>query len=46
VIPPEVVAAIGGGDMNVEHTELDDFVKKMRAKTVKTLRDLPGPKKN
>jgi hypothetical protein len=46
VIPPEVVAAIGGGDMNVGHTELDDFVKKMRAKTVKTLRGLPGPKKN
>jgi len=46
VIPPEVVAAIGGGDMNVGHTELDDFVKKMRAKTVKTLRGLPPPKKN
>ncbi|CAB5220035.1 hypothetical protein UFOVP231_40 [uncultured Caudovirales phage] len=46
VIPPEVVAAIGGGDMNIGHTELDDFVKKMRAKTVKTLQGLPGPKKN
>jgi hypothetical protein len=46
VIPPEVVAGIGGGDMSVGHTELDDFVKKMRAKTVKTLRGLPGPKKN
>ena len=46
VIPPEVVINVGGGDMNVGHTELDDFVKKMRAKTVKTLKALPGPKKN
>ena len=46
VIPPEVVAGIGGGDMNVGHRELDDFVKKMRAKTVKTLKALPGPKQN
>jgi len=46
VIPPEVVVNIGGGDMDVGHTELDDFVKKMRAKTVKTLKSLPGPKKN
>jgi len=46
VIPPEVVVRMGGGSMNAGHTELDDFVKKMRAKTVKTLRNLPGPKKN
>ena len=46
VIPPEIVVSIGSGDMEVGHTELDDFVKKMRAKTVKTLKSLPGPKKN
>ena len=46
VIPPEVVTSMGGGDMDVGHRELDAFVKKMRAKTVKTLRSLPGPKKD
>jgi hypothetical protein len=46
VIPPEVVVNIGSGDMNSGHTELDEFVKKMRAKTVKTLKALPPPKKN
>jgi hypothetical protein len=46
VIPPDVVANVGGGDMDAGHKELDDFVLKMRAKTVKTLKALPGPKKN
>ena len=46
VIPPEVVINVGNGDMNAGHTELDDFVLKMRAKTVKTLKGLSGPKKN
>jgi hypothetical protein len=46
VIPPEVVINIGKGDMEIGHTELDEFVKKMRAKTVDTLKKLPPPKKN
>jgi len=46
VIPPEVVTAIGNGDMNLGHTELDTFVKTMRKKLIDTLRKLPGPKKN
>lgn len=46
VIPPEVVIAMGNGDMDLGHRELDAFVKKMRAKTVKTLQKLPGPKKD
>jgi len=46
VIPPEVVTAMGDGDMDHGHKELDAFVKKMRAKTVKTLQKLPGPKKD
>jgi hypothetical protein len=35
---------MGGGDLDKGHTELDDFVKKMRANTVATLKKLPGPK--
>ena len=46
VIPPHVVTGIGQGDLDKGHGELDDFVTKMRANTVKTLRKLPGPKKN
>jgi hypothetical protein len=46
VIPPEVVTQMGAGDMDVGHRELDAFVKKMRAKTVKTLQKLPGPKRD
>ena len=46
VISPEIVMGIGGGDMNAGHKELDDFVKKIRANTVKTLKKLPGPRKN
>lgn len=46
VISPETVAAIGGGDMDLGHRELDEFVKKMRQKLIKTLKKLPGPKKN
>jgi hypothetical protein len=32
--------------MDAGHRALDDFVKRMRSKTVKTLQKLPGPKKN
>jgi len=46
VIPPEVVINVGNGDMNKGHSELDDFVLKMRAKTVKTLKGLAPPKTN
>ena len=46
VISPEVVANMGNGDMDTGHGELDEFVKKMRAKTVDTLKKLPGPKQN
>lgn len=46
VIAPAVVARIGGGDMDVGHTNLDEFVKTMRANTVKTLKALPGPKRD
>jgi len=46
VISPDEVASIGGGDMDHGHRVLDSFVKKMRAKTVQTLKALPGPKKD
>jgi hypothetical protein len=46
VISPEVVANMGNGDMDVGHGELDLFVTKMRAKTVDTLKKLPGPKQS
>ena len=46
VISPEEVLAIGNGDMDRGHRILDSFVKKMRAKTINTLKKLPGPKKD
>lgn len=46
VIHPQHVERIGSGDMDKGHEILDAFVKGMRAKTVKTLQKLPGPKKD
>ncbi len=45
-IEPEVVESIGGGDMNKGHDILDDFVKRIRRHNIKTLKKLPGPKRN
>jgi hypothetical protein len=46
VIAPSTVNRIGGGDMDSGHNHLDEFIKKYRAQTVKTLRNLPGPKRD
>jgi hypothetical protein len=46
VISPETCLKVGGGDIDRGHRILDDFVKKYRASTVKTLQKLPGPKKD
>lgn len=46
VIAPEHVQRLGKGDMAHGHKILDHFVKKYRAKTIKTLQKLPGPKKD
>jgi hypothetical protein len=46
VITPMEVANIGRGNMDTGHAILDAFVKKMRAKTISTLKSLPGPKKD
>lgn len=45
-IPPEKVAEIGGGSVDHGHSVLDAFVKHVRGKTIKTLKKLPGPKRN
>ena len=45
VIPPEVVAKLGGGDMKKGHKVLDSFVRHVRKQTIKTLKKLPGPHK-
>jgi len=46
VIHPRDVVKIGNGSLNDGHKTLDHFVLQMRKKTVKTLKNLPGPKKN
>ena len=46
VIDPDIVEAIGGGDIEKGHRELDKFVLSRRKKTIKTLRKLPGPVKD
>lgn len=44
VIGPEDVIQLGHGSLEDGHKILDEFVKSFRAKTVKTLKALPGPK--
>lgn len=44
VLHPQDVVRIGGGSLDDGHRILDEFVKQMRKKTIKTLRKLPGPK--
>jgi len=46
VLHPTEVQAAGDGDIDMGHRVLDEFVKRMRAKAVKTLRSLPGPKRD
>lgn len=46
VIHPEDVVRLGEGNMDDGHRILDEFVKRMRAKTIKTLSALPGPKRD
>lgn len=46
VIHPEDVVRLGKGSLDDGHKILDEFVKRMRAKTIKTLENLPPPKKD
>jgi len=46
VIHPEDVMRHGDGNLDEGHKILDSFVKKFRAKTVQTLKKLPGPAKD
>lgn len=45
VLSPDQVRAVGGGDLELGHRVLDEFVKRQRALLVKTLKHLPGPAK-
>jgi hypothetical protein len=46
VLSPDQVREVGGGDLDMGHKVLDEFVKRMRAELIKTLQKLPGPKKD
>jgi hypothetical protein len=46
VLSPDQVKMAGGGDLDIGHKVLDDWVKTMRKKTISTLQKLPGPKKD
>lgn len=46
VIDPRNVARIGGEDLDNGHKILDQFVTGYREKLIKTLKGLPGPKKD
>lgn len=46
VIHPDNVSELAKGDLDHGHRILDSFVKKMRTKTVATLKALPGPKRD
>lgn len=45
-IHPDDVTRIGRGSLDDGHRILDEFVKQFRLSTVKTLKNLPGPKKD
>ena len=46
VIPPNIVAQIGDGDLKKGHAALDAWVINHRKKHVRTLQKLPGPAKS
>lgn len=44
VVPPDRVRSIGGGDPTKGHKNLDSFVRRNRAKLVRRLKTLDGPR--
>lgn len=45
VVPPDVVARIGGGDLKAGHETLRKAVEHARADIIKQMKRLPGPHK-
>ncbi len=45
VVSPERVAAIGGGNVDLGHEILDEFIRQTRDNHIQTLSNLPGPAK-
>lgn len=45
IVPPDKVSEVGDGDMNKGHDILDQMVRHVRRKNIRTLSKLPGPKK-
>lgn len=46
VLSPDQVRAVGGGDIDIGHRVLDEFVKRVRKELIMTLKKLPGPKRD
>lgn len=46
VIPPSIVAAVGGGDISHGHNVLDAWVNGIKQEHIRTLKKLPGPAKS
>jgi hypothetical protein len=46
VLAPHEVAYAGDGNMEQGHRVMDDFIKQYRDKSIKTLSNLPGPRKD
>lgn len=46
VVHPDDVTRLGKGSLDDGHRILDEFVKMFRAKTIKTLEKLPGPRRD
>ena len=46
IIDPHNVSTFGAGDINEGHNQLDKFVKLAREDLIKTLKNLPGPRRD
>jgi len=46
VLHPDQVREVGGGDLDMGHKVLDEFVKRVRKELIHTLKKLPGPKRD
>ncbi len=46
VLSPEQVRFAGDGDLDLGHRVLDEYVKRVRGELVKTLKNLPGPRRD